>query len=100
MARRPARSPPRCGRWNIVRIAVHELTWVREQHMPDSRKHRGPGPKDPIWFGGDARDALRAAVADLSWLLSRGYTVPSALNLVGDRYQLVERQRLAVIRSA
>src|SRR5688572_27209912 len=40
--------------------------------MPDTRKHRGPGPKDQIWFGTDARASLRAAVADLSWLLSRG----------------------------
>jgi hypothetical protein len=68
--------------------------------MPDTRKHRGPGPQDPIWFGAEGRASLRAAVADLSWLLSRGYTAPSALNLVGDRYRLVERQRVAVLRSA
>ena len=43
---------------------------------------------------------LRAAVADLSWLLSRGYAEPSALKLVGDRFQLTERQRIAVMRSA
>jgi hypothetical protein len=41
-----------------------------------------------------------AAVADLSWLLSRCYAEPSALKLVGDRYRLVERQRVAVLRSA
>jgi hypothetical protein len=68
--------------------------------MPDTRKHRGPGPQDPTWFGATARAGLRAAVADLSWLLSRGYAVPSALHLVGDRYRLVERQRVAVLRSA
>src|ERR1700704_3179695 len=68
--------------------------------MPDSRKHRGPGPQDPIWFGADAQPGLRAGVADLSWLLSRGYAMPSALKLVGDRYRLVERQRVAVQRSA
>src|SRR5438552_2409238 len=67
--------------------------------MPDSRKHRGPGPQDLTWFGLEARAGLRAAVADLSWLLSRGYAVPSALKLVGDRYRLVERQRVAVLRS-
>ncbi len=43
--------------------------------------------------------ALRAAVADLSWLLSRGYAENSALKLVGDRFQLTERQRIAVMRS-
>jgi hypothetical protein len=68
--------------------------------MPDTRKHRGPSPQDPTWFGADTCVGLRAAVADLSWLLSRGYVTPSALNLVGDRYRLVERQRVAVLRSA
>lgn len=68
--------------------------------MPDTRKHRGPGPQDPLWFGPDALPGLRAAVAELSWLLSRGYAEPSALKLVGDRHRLVERQRIAVHRSA
>ncbi len=39
-------------------------------------------------------------MADLAWLLSRGYADPSALKLVGDRYRLVERQRVAVRRAA
>lgn len=68
--------------------------------MPDTRKHRGPGPQDPTWFGAEAHTGLRAAVADLSWLLSRGYAETSALSLVGNRYRLVERQRVAVLRSA
>src|SRR5688572_8681561 len=68
--------------------------------MPDSRKHRGPGPQDPTWFGPEAKTNLRAAVADSSSLLSRGYAAPSSLNLVGDRYRLVQRQRVAVLRSA
>ncbi|MDY3558375.1 DUF434 domain-containing protein [Gemmata sp. JC673] len=68
--------------------------------MPDTRKHRGPGPQDPEWFGPGSRPALASAVSDLSWLLSRGYAAPSSLKLVGDRYELVERQRTAVLRSA
>jgi hypothetical protein len=68
--------------------------------VPDTRKHRGPGPQDADYFGPGARPALVAAVSDLSWLLSRGYAEPSSLKLVGDRYQLVERQRVAVLRSA
>ncbi|VTS01624.1 Marine sediment metagenome DNA, contig: S06H3_S12399 (Fragment) OS=marine sediment metagenome GN=S06H3_43406 PE=4 SV=1: DUF434 [Gemmata massiliana] len=68
--------------------------------MPDIRKHRGPGPQDPIYFGPEARADLTAAVSDLSWLFSRGYADASALKLVGDRYKLVERQRIAVLRSA
>ncbi|WP_176159383.1 DUF434 domain-containing protein [Prosthecobacter debontii] len=39
-------------------------------------------------------------MADLSWLLSRGYARPSGLKLVGDRYSLIERQRVAVGRAA
>jgi hypothetical protein len=41
--------------------------------MPDTRKHRGHGSHDPTWFGAEAVAGLRAAVADLSWFLSRGY---------------------------
>jgi hypothetical protein len=43
---------------------------------------------------------LRGAVSDLSWLLGRGYAPVSALKLVGDRWGLTERQRMAVRRSA
>jgi hypothetical protein len=43
---------------------------------------------------------LRAAVADLSWLLSRDYAIVSAVKLVGDRWSLTERQRLAIRRAA
>lgn len=43
---------------------------------------------------------LTKAVADLSWLRTRGYAEPSALKLVGDRYQLRQRQRVAVGRCA
>jgi len=43
---------------------------------------------------------LRQAVVDLCWLLSRGYNMASSLKLVGDRYGLRERQRLAVSRCA
>jgi hypothetical protein len=41
---------------------------------------------------------LRAAVRDLAWLLTQEYAINGALKLVGDRYQLNERQRLAVMR--
>lgn len=68
--------------------------------MPDSRTHRGPDPRDADAFGLPARSALRAAVADLSWLLGRDYAPVSALKLVGDRWSLTERQRMAVRRSA
>lgn len=68
--------------------------------MPDTRKHRGPHPRDAELFGPDAWPALSEAVAHLSWLLSHDYTERSALKLVGDRFQLTERQRIAVMRCA
>lgn len=68
--------------------------------MPDQRSHRGPHPEDEVLFAADQWTGLRAATSDLSWLLSRGYSMVSALKLVGDRYQLQQRQRLAVMRSA
>jgi hypothetical protein len=43
---------------------------------------------------------LSEAVADLSWLRSRGYAESSSLKLVGDRYVLRQRQRVAVGRCA
>lgn len=68
--------------------------------MPDRRRHRGPDPEDPIAFSPAALPALRAAVAELDWLLERGYAPVSALKLVGDRHALTGRQRAAVARCA
>lgn len=68
--------------------------------MPDRRVHRGPHPEDHRLFAPACVPALRAATFDLSWLLSRRYALPSALKVVGDRYQLTARQRSAVQRAA
>jgi hypothetical protein len=68
--------------------------------MPDRRRHRGPHPQDRSLFADSRLAALRAAVADYSWLLGKGYAEDSALRLVGDRFQLAKRQRLAVRRCA
>jgi hypothetical protein len=68
--------------------------------MPDTRKHRGPHPQDGELFARKHWPALQQAVAHLSWLLTRGYAVTSALKLVGDRFELTERQRKAVLRSS
>ena len=68
--------------------------------MPDRRTHRGPHPEDHRLFAPDVWPILRQATADLSWLLERGYAEPSSLKLVGDRYKLLARQRVAVARSA
>ncbi len=68
--------------------------------MPDRRKHRGKPPEDERLFAETQHVALRTAVAELAWLLTRGYAPVSALKLVGDRYSLTARQRLAVRRSS
>jgi hypothetical protein len=68
--------------------------------MPDKRSHRGADPRDHESFAPASWPALRAAVNDLSWLLSRGYAPVSSLKLVGDRWGLTQRQRQAVLRSA
>ncbi|MEM7136788.1 MAG: DUF434 domain-containing protein [Myxococcota bacterium] len=68
--------------------------------MAQERRHRGPHPQDAALFDVERVDTLRAAVADLSWLRTRGYADPSAIKLVGDRYQLRTRQRTAVGRCA
>src|SRR2546422_1768209 len=68
--------------------------------MPDIRKHRGAHPEDRKLFADDQLSALRIAVGDLSWLLTRGYSMKAALKLVGDRHALTERQRLGVSRAA
>ncbi len=68
--------------------------------MPDKRQHRGPHPEDLAAFAANVQPRLHNAVTDLSWLLSRGYADPSSLKLVGDRYELLERQRAAVRRCA
>lgn len=68
--------------------------------MPDKRTHRGPHPADEKLFDAKAIDSLRLAVADYSLLLTKGYAQKSALKLVGDRFSLTERQRLAVMRSS
>lgn len=68
--------------------------------MPDKRSHRGPHPADAKLFAPDAIPDLQLAVADFSLLLTKGYAEKSSLKLVGDKFSLTERQRLAVMRSA
>jgi hypothetical protein len=68
--------------------------------MPDKRTHRGPHPDDEKLFAPSAIPDLRVAVADFSLLLTKGYADKSALKLVGDKFSLTERQRLAIMRNA
>jgi hypothetical protein len=66
----------------------------------EKSKHRGAHPADRRLFAPAQISDLRRAVSDLSWLFTRGYTAKASLKLVGDRYALKERQRLAISRAA
>lgn len=68
--------------------------------MPDKRTHRGPHPEDARLFAPEAVADLRLAMADYAMLLTKGYAQKSSLKLVGDKFALTERQRLALMRSA
>ncbi|MCP3930828.1 MAG: DUF434 domain-containing protein [Bacteroidetes bacterium] len=68
--------------------------------MPDKRKHRGQHPADFYLFTTESETVLQFAVRDLSWLLSRGYSQHAGLQLVGNRFELNKRQRMAVRRCA
>lgn len=68
--------------------------------MPDKRTHRGPHPTDEKLFAPDVVPDLHSALADFSLLLTKGYADKSALKLVGDKFSLTQRQRLAVMRSS
>jgi hypothetical protein len=67
---------------------------------PDKRQHRGAHPADRELFGAEQLATLRRATHELSWLMGRGYAGLAALKLVGDRYGLTHRQRLAISRAA
>lgn len=68
--------------------------------MPSKQRHRGRRQEDTRLFSAPFVPILREAVRDLSYLLGRDYAEPSALKVVGDRYQLTVRQRRAVLAAS
>jgi hypothetical protein len=66
--------------------------------MPHTQQHRGAHPEDPELFSESAAATLREAVRDCVYLLDRGYSQDSTLDVVGRRYSLRVRQRLALQR--
>lgn len=68
--------------------------------MPDSRSHRGAHPRDEACFAPGEVPRLQTAVAQLSWLLTRGFPGAGAAELVGNRHALRSRQRDALQRCA
>jgi hypothetical protein len=61
--------------------------------------HRGAHPEDAALFAPERLPMLREAAADQAWLLSRGYPLAASLVLVGNRFALDARQRMALQRS-
>ena len=68
--------------------------------MARHQTHRGPAPQDERLFAERQVPALCAAASDLCWLLDRGYAARSGVELVGNRYTLASRQRMALSRFA
>ncbi|MCC6142707.1 MAG: DUF434 domain-containing protein [Candidatus Hydrogenedentes bacterium] len=68
--------------------------------MPHRQQHRGRHPEDDDLSRPESYALLRRAVEDLSWLYTRGYSDTAAIKLVGDRFQLTRRQRMALQRAA
>lgn len=60
---------------------------------------RGFVPTDVQDFADDKLPLLRRAQSDILVMLDRSYPIKSVSTLVGNHYQLTERQRLAVVRA-
>src|SRR5690349_13583602 len=65
-----------------------------------AQTHRGAAFEDHRLFAANQLPVLRTAAADFCWLLDRDYAPNSALELVGNRYSLAARQRMAISRYA
>ncbi len=63
-----------------------------------NNRNRGKQSNDDKLFSDKFIPILTEATNDLSLLLGRGYSINSALLLVGNRYKLNKRQRKAVMR--
>jgi hypothetical protein len=68
--------------------------------MPNHQKHRGQQSKDTLIFNEKWQKIMKEATSDLSFLLEKNYPETPSLKLVGDHYQINQRQRKAVFRSA
>ena len=60
-------------------------------------RNRGKEGRDDLLFGAiKAQEKIKEAVTDVSYLLSRGFSEKSSVQLVGNRYKLNARQQKAV----
>ncbi|EYF00007.1 Hypothetical protein CAP_1643 [Chondromyces apiculatus DSM 436] len=68
--------------------------------LPHPTAPRGIHPDDAVLFAPEALPRLRTALQEVTWLLDRGYPLPTLLTLAGNHHQLHARQRLALSRVA
>jgi len=68
--------------------------------LSSKKRTRGQHPNDRKLFSSKFLPDLRAATRDLSILLTMGYPDKASLKLVGDRFRMTERQRMAILRGA
>ncbi|MCB0640139.1 MAG: DUF434 domain-containing protein [Phaeodactylibacter sp.] len=61
-------------------------------------RNRGKHSNDDKLFAPKWHPILKEAVDDLGYLFSRGYAANAAIQVVGNRYKLNKRQRMAVLR--
>ncbi|WP_207420653.1 DUF434 domain-containing protein [Desertivirga brevis] len=65
--------------------------------QPETRRSRGKDPRDEELFGfASQREKLLTALDDMYFLLSKDYPPKATLSLVSNRYQLRQRQILAL----
>lgn len=62
------------------------------------RRHRGAHPEDHRLFGPEALRTLALGLEEAEFLLERGYSESSVVDVVGRRHHLEARQRLALQR--
>lgn len=61
-------------------------------------RNRGKRSSDDKYFSPKWHPVFKDAVDDFSYLLTRGYTEHSTAQVVGNRYKLNKRQRMAILR--
>jgi hypothetical protein len=66
--------------------------------MPHRQQHRGAHPEDARLFAPERVATLAIALEEAEYLLERGYTETSVVDVVGRRHALEARQRLALSR--
>lgn len=67
--------------------------------MSHAEHHRGPDPEDSELFGEGVRCVLLRASEEATYLLDRGYSTESVVDVVSRRHSLRARQSMALRRS-